>query len=200
GFPLDNSVVAESFKEELLGKEFKVEYQKGMKITNKVIKINDVKCLGEGLSSFYTIDTDKRLNDTVVIDLGGRTCNVASFVNKRIMDKFTIPMGTIDLFDLVASRWNNLNGDNKVTEEIERLINSGYIEFYVDIREKFLNDVLNVIDKKLDLNTYSVYFTGGGSKILSDNIESLEIKSTVMDNPLFTNVNGNKIIADITWK
>ena len=196
GYPLDNENVAQEFKDDLIGKEFKVEYKRGANVSNRTIRIHDVSCVGESISSYYTLNANERGEDLIIIDIGGRTTNVSVFQKRRMIDKFTIPMGTIDLFGEIVSRWNNTNGDNKTVEDTERLIDKGYITG-CEVEEKlFLDDIMNQIEKKLDRKTYVNYYTGGGSERLRNLIETyLEPSGTIMDNPLFSNCNGNKEIV-----
>lgn len=195
-YPLDNEKVAEEFKTILTDKEFKIEYQRGQKVVNRTIKIHDVRCVGESLSSYYTLNANQRAEDLFIADIGGRTTNVSVFQNGKLVDKFTVPSGTLDLFETIVTRWNNDNGDNKTVEEAERLINKGYITDCEVEYKQFLDELMNKIEKKLDRKTYINYYTGGGSELLKDLIENyLSPKGTIMENPLFTNCNGNREIV-----
>ena len=99
---------------------------------------------------------------------------------------------TIDLFDVIIKRFNNDNGDNKTTEECERLINIGYINGVEIEYKRFLDDLMNQIDKRLDRKTYENYYCGGGSILLQEYIEDyLQPNGKVMPNALFSNVNGS---------
>lgn len=196
GYPLDNESVADQFKNDLIGQEFKVKYQRGQRETDRTIRIHDVRCVGESLSSFYTLNANERAEDLIIIDIGGRTTNVSVFQNRRLVDKFTIPSGTIDLFGDIIKRWNNDNGDNKTVEEAERLIKREYITGCEVEYKRFLDELMNQIEKHLDRNTYKNYFTGGGSEMLKDLIEEyLEPNGTVMNEAILTNCNGNREIA-----
>lgn len=196
GYPLDNESVAEQFKNDLIGQEFKVKYQRGQRETDRTIRIHNVRCVGESLSSFYTLNANERGEDLIIIDIGGRTTNVSVFQNRRLVDKFTIPSGTIDLFGDIIKRWNNDNGDNKTVEDAERLIKREYITGCEVEYKRFLDELMNQIEKHLDRNTYKNYFTGGGSEMLKELIEDyLEPSGTVMDNAILTNCNGNREIA-----
>ena len=196
GYPLDNESVAEQFKNDLIGQEFKVKYQRGQRETDRTIRIHNVRCVGESLSSFYTLNANERGEDLIIIDIGGRTTNVSVFQNRRLVDKFTIPSGTINLFGDIIKRWNNDNGDNKTVEDAERLIKREYITGCEVEYKRFLDELMNQIEKHLDRNTYKNYFTGGGSEMLKELIEDyLEPSGTVMDNAILTNCNGNREIA-----
>lgn len=201
GYPLDNESVAEQFKNDLIGQEFKVKYQRGQRETDRTIRIHNVRCVGESLSSFYTLNANERGEDLIIIDIGGRTTNVSVFQNRRLVDKFTIPSGTIDLFGDIIKRWNNDNGDNKTVEDAERLIKREYITGCEVEYKRFLDELMNQIEKHLDRNTYKNYFTGGGSEMLKELIEDyLEPSGTVMDNAILTNCNGNREIAEAIKK
>lgn len=196
GIPLDSLGAFDLFKEELLHQTLEFEY-------NKIpyrIYINDVKAVGEGISSYYTLSEKQRSEDLLIVDIGGRTTNVVTFEKGKLTHKFTIPLGTIHLFSRIGTRFNNDEGSNKVVEEIERLIDNGYIK-NTEIEEKqFLNDIMNYIEGKVDRRTYKNYYTGGGSLRLKRLIEEyLSPSGIVMDNPLFTNVKGNEIIANMIW-
>ena len=164
------------------------------------IYINDIKAVGEGISSYYTLSEKQRSEDLLIVDIGGRTTNVVTFEKGKLTHKFTIPLGTIHLFSRIGTRFNNDEGSNKVVEEIERLIDNGYIK-NTEIEEKqFLNDIMNYIEGKVDRRTYKNYYTGGGSLRLKRLIEEyLSPSGIVMNNPLFTNVKGNEIIANMIW-
>lgn len=197
GVPLESLGAFDLFKEELLNQTLEFEYNK----VPYTIYINDIKAVGEGISSYYTLNEKQRAEDLLIIDIGGRTSNVVSFEKGKLTHKFTVPLGTIHLFSRIGSRFNNDEGSNKVVEEIERLVDSGYI-LHTEIEEKqFLDDIMNYIEGKVDRRTYKNYYTGGGSLRLKKHIEEyLSPNGTVMDNPLFTNVKGNEIIANMIWR
>ena len=135
------------------------------------------------------------------MNIGGRTSDVSVFQNRRMVDKFTIPSGTLDLFEDIISRWNNEHGDNKKVEDAERLINKGHITGCEVEYKQFLDDLMNKIEKKLDRETYINYYTGGGSELLRDLIEGyLSPNGIVMDNPLFSDANGSREIAAVIRK
>lgn len=196
GVPLDNLGIIDLFKEQLLGKDLEFTFNND----DYKIHINDLKAVGEGVSSFYTFNTTQRAEDLLIIDIGGRTTNVASFEKGKLIKKFTIPLGMLDLFSRIGTKYNNLNGDNKIPEEIERLIDSKYITGVEDEEKQFLDDIMNAIESKLDRRTYKNYYTGGGSERLKVHIENyLQPNGIIMENPLFTNVKGNEVIAKTIW-
>ena len=202
GLPLDNLGVTNSIRDDLAGKEF--EYK--LNGVQKKISIGKVAVVGEGIGAYYTIDeSDRKDSDIILIDIGGRTSNIVTFRKGKLETKFTVPKGSIDLFDNLATHYNNTNGYNKVAEDIEELINKKVItdtDEVVRIKEIFLNSILNEIDRKLDRRMFIHYFSGGGSLLIEKQIEELEKKDyeiKFIENPVFANVLGNKLLAEAMW-
>lgn len=186
------------YKDELEGKEFK------FKVNNddyRTVLIERVAVVAEGVSSFYTLSEKERLNDTLIIDIGGRTSNVVTFKGGRIEHKKQVNRGMIDYYEDVVAKYNS-TGENVNTEDIKNLIdkkivNENIISYY---QENLVNYILNQVKTKCNRDYYKIWFTGGGSIELRDIILKLEPNANFMDNPLFTNVNGNKKIAVTQWR
>lgn len=194
GVPLDNIAIKDIFKSELKGKTFKFKIND----VDREIKINRVATIAEGMSSFYTLNKTEREKDTLIIDIGGRTTNVVTFINGKAEHKFTITKGMIDLYDSIKTRVN-ANGNNYELEEMERLIKNGVFGDVKEDKRIFLESIMNKIELKLKYETYNVYFTGGGSIELEDVIRELNIRPNFMPNALFSNVLGNKKVAQMKW-
>ncbi len=198
GIPVENMGAINKYKDELEGKEFK------FKVNNddyRTVLIERVAVVAEGVSSFYTLSEKERLNDTLIIDIGGRTSNVVTFKGGRIEHKKQVNRGMIDYYEDVVAKYNS-TGENVNTEDIKNLIdkkivNENIISYY---QENLVNYILNQVKTKCNRDYYKIWFTGGGSIELRDIILKLEPNANFMDNPLFTNVNGNKKIAVTQWR
>lgn len=195
GVPLDNLGITNNFKEELEGKEFEFILNTNNK---RKIKINRVATVGEGISAYYTLSDEERKDDVMIIDIGGRTTNVATFINKKLEKKFTVTKGMIDFYDDVKGRVNS-TGENFNTEEMERLIKKGIIKDVEKEETTLIKEIFNGIKFKAKKETYTIYFTGGGSVELEESLREMEPNAKFVSNPIFSNVNGNKKIALIQW-
>lgn len=194
GVPLDNLGITNNLKEELENKEFEFEYNG----KEKKIKINRVATVGEGISTYYNLNENDRDKDCLIIDIGGRTVNVCSFIDKKLDKKFTIIDGMINLYDNIKLK-ENLIGKNYKTEDIERLIKRGIITDIENEKIKFINGILNQVQLYIDRNTFDIFFTGGGSIELKEDLAKILPNAVFVENALFSNVNGNKEIAKIQW-
>lgn len=196
GIPVENLGVMNNYKEELEGKEFKFNINE----EERTILIEKVAVVGEGISSFYALADNERLNDTLIVDIGGRTINVVSFKDKRIENKLQINYGMINYYNDVRARHNS-TGDNQKTEDIKNLIDKGNIKTDIKpCKNKIVKDMFNDIKSIVNRDYYKIWFTGGGSVDLKDVILEFEPKANFMEDALFTNVKGNKKIAITQWR
>lgn len=195
GVPASNGKLGVNFKNELEGKTFNYSFGNNERIVN----IEKVATVAEGLSSFYTLSKEERKKDTVIIDIGGRTVNVCSFLNGKNIEKFTIPQGTIDIYNEVANNYNS-NGNNATVEESIRLLRGGFLEAKTE-KNNFIIKMLNSIKLRInDIETYNIYLTGGGSLEIETELKEYIKNYKYLDDPIFSNVKGNKAIASIKWR
>lgn len=196
GLPIEQIELKESIKEQLENKSFE------FKVNEHPVSIN-IKRLGivaEGFSSFYTLSDKQRSEDTLIIDIGGRTVNVVSLVNKKIKNKATLAFGMIDLYEIIR-QGETKKGKKLNVEDIENLINTKKIS---DIDEA-VKTFIKKIDNELKLNFadreyFKMWLTGGGALVLKDYLDGTEFsKAAIMDNPVFSNVRGNYNIGLAKW-
>lgn len=194
GIPASNLGISENIKSEVEGKNFSFKVFG----ENKLFKINKVATVAEGLSSFYTLKKDERSKDILILDIGGRTINVCEFSKGKNILKFTQPGGMIDLYSRVQESYNN-KGNNADVEEVIRLIDNGTINCEED-KNKFTKEQLNAIKLRIpNFNTYKIWVTGGGSLELQEPLRKILGNINYIPNSLFSNVNGNKLIAEAKW-
>lgn len=202
GVPIDNLGLSDAFKSDLDGKEFQFKFNGA----DRKIKISKLGIVGEGLSSYYTLDDKTREKDLLIIDVGGRTVNVVTYKNKKLDQKFTIPTGTITYHSKIAER-ENFKGDDIKVEVVREYISKNIITDLEDIAFDFIKGMLNQIGK-IDTRPYKVLFTGGGSIDLLDYLKKYEYPDKMknfkdfelIDNPVFSNASGNKVIGSIKWR
>ena len=188
GCPLDNKGLKEKFIAELEGKTF--EYV--VDGIERSVKIEHLLVIGEGISSFYSLGKSTREKSTVIFDIGGLSVNICSFINGRLEHNFTYPKGMLNVQEEIRLRINS-NGNNQELKDIERLINDNLIENVEIEYNKFVNEFMNFAKIKIKIENYSeLLFTGGGSIRLKDSIKNNVVRAKFFDDPLFSNVKGNK--------
>ena len=159
--PVENNGVAEQYKEQLTNKTFEFT----AKGKPRTVQIRKVAVLEEGLGAFFTLSQKEMLHDTMMIDIGGRTTNVLTFVNARKEHKKQINLGMINFYEDVRMMYNR-QGKNAQTHKIKSMIERNIIPTDIVERctEKFIKDILNEIKTIGDRDNYKIWFTGGGSE------------------------------------
>lgn len=191
--PINQLPNKERMIKELKGKNFNFEVNGA----SKKIFIHNVAILPEGYVSYYSIDNSEN-DDILVIDIGSRTVNYASFIEGKIEKSFTNKIGTYEFYSKVKEIENS-KGADYVEEDIERLIKRGKIKVSHDMYLNFLKDVLNYTKGQINIKNYTVYFTGGGSKLLENYIKA-NTPCNIHEDAIYSNVIGASNLCKQVWR
>ena len=161
----------------------------------RTININKVAVLPEGYCGYYSFDESE---DTLVIDIGSRTINFAAFCNGKLVESFTEKLGVFNLYSTIKDIQNS-TGTAYVEEEIERLIANNKINVDSRIYQDFYDDVINRAKAKVNVETFKVYFIGGGALILKDIIEA-NMTAVVHPEAQYANIIGAHRLCQSVWK
>lgn len=162
----------------------------------KTININKVAVLPEGLVSFYSMQSKDE--DTLIIDIGSRTVNYASFVEGKIESNFTEKIGVLDLYSSIKDI-ENAKGNDLIEEQIERLIKNKRIIVEPKVYLDFLKDILNRTKAKVNIKDYKVVFVGGGAILLKPYIEA-NTPATIHEESVYANLIGARTLCEVMWK
>ena len=158
---------------------------------NNNIRIKKLGVLKEGFSSFYSLS--KRNNGLIAImDIGGRSTEVFTFLNGQVEKEKSIALGTMDLFERIVDQLTNA-GENRRLEDIQKLLDNNIISM-----ENYQTDINNITknlvnDIKMDipnLSDYKIYLTGGGAEYLLEALKEHYKNVNEMQDNLFSNVLG----------
>ena len=184
----------EEFKNQLQDKEFKFEVNG----SERNIKIRKVGVLEEGFAAFYSLD---KRNDGLLcmIDIGGRSTDVFCFVDGRKEIGFSIPVGTIDLFEWVSDKIIE-EGKKCTAEDIDKYLEAGIIDIndYEQETLKLYESIVNYTKTKIDINDYNIFLCGGGAEYLLKHFQKDYTKKVNISNdPIFANVKGGYRIGTL---
>ena len=189
--PLNNLGQAQKLKDDLLDKSFTFTTDKTREVNIKYVVV-----IGECMSAYYMLPNNIKKDDIIIVDIGGRTCNVVEYKNGRVVEKDTINLGTINFYDDIKVKFNNENGENVETHQIEHYIKKQVIPQYSDVEDKFVNTLINRIKNNFNIGLgKKIVFTGGGSITLRIALERYNKDFIFMDNAVFANINGAERIA-----
>ena len=188
---------AEELKDMLVNEEFK-GYFNGNKFN---IRIASVSVYPEGVAGFianygkFSHKIDNR--DVVVVDIGGKTTDIALIQNNKVVQNSTINYGTIDIYNTIKLELEKTFTDIKVPiDKIEHYIKYGFyyknkltdIGFAIKKASNIYQDIYNELKLNYPINTEFVVLSGGGSYLLGNIFKSK--MSIEIDNDIFANARG----------
>lgn len=189
GAPAEHvSGLREKFKEQLLGKEINYKY-KGI---DKKVKINNLGIIGEGFATYFAIPSAVRnVNGNLgIIDIGGRTVNVATFINGKQDKVCTLNFGMIDLKNNLLKELKKSGKDYDINT-VENLLVNGKLNIDEKEKEQIIKKIINDIKLyKIDIDLYSWFITGGGAIDIGNMLDDYFGKDSIIKDALYTNVLG----------
>lgn len=190
--PANQFAMRQSIIDKLQGKTFEFEY-KGNK---RSITFDKVGVLKEGFAAFYSLP--KRNSGLIaIIDIGGRTTDVFTFLNGKEEKETSIPVGSMNYFKIIADRLN-AQGENRKVEDIFKLIDNNLInlEEFKDVTNSIGSLIINEIKIEVEnLKDYEIKLCGGGSEYFIDIFKDSFKKVEQLNNSLLSNVNGSYFIG-----
>lgn len=175
----------EKFKEQLLGKEITYKY----KGNDRKIKIKNLGVIGEGFATYFSIPAEVRnINGNLgIIDIGGRTINVATFINGKQDKVCTLNFGMIDLKNNLLKGLKKSGKDYDINT-IENLLANGKLNIEEKEKEQFIKKIINDIKLyKIDIDLYSWFITGGGAIDIGSILDNYFGKDSIIKDALYTN-------------
>lgn len=190
GAPAEHvSGLRDKFKEQLLDKEFIFKY----KDEDRKIKINKLGVIGEGFATYFSIPEEIRNSNTNlgIIDIGGRTINVVTFINGKQHIVCTLNFGILDLKNNLLKELKK-EGKDYDLNVVENLLLNNRIKIEEKEKEQLINRLINELKiYKIDIDLYTWVISGGGAEDLGNEIlEKYFGENSLMKDPLFTNVLG----------
>lgn len=197
--------------EKLQGKEYHVEFAKGNETTKRDITIRSVQVFPEGVTGYlyYAKDIVDQIagRDVVLVDIGGKTTDIALVQGNKATDPYSVNVGTINIYDAIKK---SLEMDERFLgkveikrEKIQDYIDKGFylngekqdIKKNIDASVGLFKQIYNELKLNYPISTSAVVVMGGGAKLLGEafkkNIPGIIVMSDV-DKHVFANAKGYK--------
>lgn len=197
--------------EKLQGKEYHVEFVKENETTKRDITIRSIQVFPEGVTGYlyYAKDIVDQVagRDVVLVDIGGKTTDIALVQGNKATDPYSVNVGTINIYDAIKK---SLEMDERFLgkveikrEKIQDYINKGFylngekqdIKKNIDASISLFKEIYNELKLNYPVSTAAVVVMGGGAKLLgeafSKNIPGIIVMSDV-DKHVFANAKGYK--------
>lgn len=195
-----------SLKNELIDLLAGTEYDVVFNEDKRKIKIMDVNVFPESVSGIIA-NYDKLIiqvgdRDIISVDIGGKTTDIALIRNKKVIKSSQVNVGTIDIYNCIKTSLEGKYFDVKINlDNVERYLEKGFIykgeKQNIRFAIKSCNDLFKEIYTELNLNypinEGAVVLQGGGCNLLG-NVLNKKIKGLIIEDNLFSNANGYKIL------
>ena len=194
GLPLTQLKNKDKIISDLEGKTFEFNYNG----VNKIVEFAKVGVIGEGFSSIYTLSESDRTDDILLVDIGGRTINVVDYSDNEVENTDTFSLGMYDFYHEIH---DELLADSNVgLEKVRRLIETNKLDTDVveEKKKAFIEKLTNYL-KPFNPQYKKIFFTGGGSLTLKEELKDFNDGSEFLNDVLFSNVLGNKMLAEMSW-
>lgn len=156
------------------------------------IEITDVAIYPEGVASIPSNFSG------IILDIGGRTIDICLFIDNKITNPISIPMGTLNLFSKMINDLNALYTLDLTENDINRILKDGlYVDgikvderiIYEDL-SNFTDDLINKLYLEYSLKTNRLLVTGGGGQFFYESIKKRVGHAILVNNPLYANAIG----------
>lgn len=193
------------------------EYLEDMVLNNKVrniklkgesrkIIVSDFRVYPEGVGAYYSLNTN---DDVIIVDIGGRTTDMAYIVDGKLKTSSTVAVGTLNIYKDIADRLNALYSLDLDIPIAERILEKGYFEIdgnktdlslTTEILKRNFMKINEDLIMKFPVRTEKIILVGGGYKLFSKAFKNRYKNSYVADNPIFANAIGFRKVADMLWQ
>ena len=181
---------------------------KVIKFNNEIRKIviADFKVYPEGIGAYYSLNTNE---DVIIVDIGGRTTDIAYIENKRNSISSTVATGTLNIYKSVADKLNSDYCLNLSILDAEKIIKRGKLlidgsqvdlSFITDILKENFMKIKEDLDFKFPARTEQIILVGGGTYLYQKAFMKRYKNCIAADNPIFANSIGFQKVGEKLWK
>ena len=188
-------------------KEFNVKFGD----TNRRIYIYSVKVFPEGITGYlyFGKDIQDRVGsrDVVIVDIGGKTTDIALIKENRATKPHSMDIGTINIYDAISKsieKDKRFQGDVTIDrDKVQDYIDKGFyfkgekqdISSNIAASKELFKKIYNELKLNYPISTEAVIVMGGGAKLLGNvfkqNIPGIIVMDDIQTH-VFANANGYK--------
>lgn len=164
----------------------------------RIVSIHKIGVVAESIACYYSLEDVTPF--ITILDIGSKTINYATFTEIGVNDiakSNTLEFGIHDLYKDVIEYYKQENKTYSIAD-IDSRIRANKIKIPKDIKENFIAKIKNglLANGFLDFDDYSLRCCGGGSLVLGKELESGFSDVTILDNSVYRNIIGSKLIAE----
>lgn len=170
------------------------------------IIITDFKVYPEGVGAYYSLNTN---DDVIIVDIGGRTTDIAYIVNKKVKNSTTVAVGTLNIYKDIADKLNAAHSLDLDVEIVDRILDRGHLEidgdsidlgFVTEVLKRNFVKINDDLSMKFPARVEKIILVGGGYKLFERAFKNRYQNCYVADNPVYANAIGFRKVADMSWQ
>ena len=147
--------------------------------------------------------------DVIIVDIGGRTTDIAYICNRKHNKSSTVAVGTLDIYKAIADKLNAEYSLDLGLQMIDRIIERGTLKVdNIDIDLRFITEILKSkflkikedLDFKFPARTEKIILVGGGAKLFLKAFKKRYDNCDIADEPIFANSIGFKKVGESLWR
>lgn len=170
----------------------------------KVI-ISEFRVYPEGVAAYYSLNTN---DDVIIVDIGGRTTDIAYISNNKLTLSGTIAVGTLNIYKAVMDKLNSDYSLDLNLEMIDRIIERGELKIdNTEIDLRFITGILKSnfmkikqeLDLKFPARTEKIILVGGGAKLFNKAFKKRYENCEVAENTIYANAEGFRKVGESLW-
>ena len=180
---------------------------KTLKVNGKLreIVISDFKVYPEGIGAYYSFNSKE---DVIIIDIGGRTTDIAYISDKKHQLSDTVAVGTLNIYKEVATKLNSEYSLDLDVQKVDRITERGTLKVdNKDVDLRFITGILKnnffKIKEALDFNfparTEKIILVGGGAKLFVKAFKKRYENCEIAEETVFANALGFRKVGEKLW-
>lgn len=181
---------------------------KALKIngTERTIVIDNFKVYPEGIGAYYNLNLNE---DLILIDIGGRTTDIAYIADNKHQKSSTVAVGTLNIYKSIADTINSKYSLDLSLKDIDRVVDRGSLtidgekinlSFITSILKSNFMKIKEDLDFKFNVRTEKIVLVGGGSKLFGKAFKNRFSNCVIADDPVYANAKGFKKVGDKLWQ
>ena len=203
GLPINQYKDNYKYLEDLISKN-KI---KKLKLNGKerTIVIENFKVYPEGIGAYYNLNINE---DVILIDIGGRTTDIAYIADNKHQKSSTVAVGTLNIYKSIADTVNSKYSLDLALKDIDRIIDRGNLtidgeklnlNFITEILKTNFMKIKEDLDFKFNVRTEKIILVGGGSKLFGKAFMNRYSNCNIADDPIYSNAKGFEKVGISLW-
>ncbi|MGG7142499.1 ParM/StbA family protein [Clostridium nigeriense] len=172
----------------------------------RTLVIDNFKVYPEGIGAYYNLNLSE---DVILIDIGGRTTDIAYIADKKHQKSSTVAVGTLNIYKSIADTINSKYSLDLSLKDIDRVIDRGTLKVDAEtVNLSFITNILKTnfmkikedLDFKFPARTEKIVLVGGGAKLFIKAFMNRYSNCTIADDPIYSNAKGFKKVGEKLWQ